>query len=360
MDFGKYIHELLLENEIVIIPGFGAFVSEYKPAEISEDSDEIKPPSKTVLFNQQIRNNDGLLVGFVSEKRRISHFDALKQIEKERENILYKLDSGEEVELAEVGVLVYTTENTIGFKPVQDENMLLDSFGLETTSILESEDETPAEEPVITPVVEEEKTDEQIPEENINTIETNAAEEESEKEPAWVATTEPLIADPEEEKKKKGWWWLLLVLIPLIGVSVYIFMKGENPRETHKIEKQESTISPIQKPEIFAQDTLKTDSVTIAEKDTIIAEPAQEEPKAEIESNTPKYYLVGGSFSVEENAETYLKELQAKGYDAFHAGKKGRFFIIGIGTFDTFNEADQAKTEYMENNSGSEVWVWKK
>ena len=88
VDFGKIIHELLLENEIVIIPGFGAFVSEYKPAEISVDSDEIKPPSKTVLFNQQIRNNDGLLVGYVGETKRISHFDALKRIEKEREKIL--------------------------------------------------------------------------------------------------------------------------------------------------------------------------------------------------------------------------------------------------------------------------------
>ena len=54
MKLGKYIQLLLPEHATVIIPGFGAFVSNYKPAEIDKESDEIKPPSKTVTFNQKI------------------------------------------------------------------------------------------------------------------------------------------------------------------------------------------------------------------------------------------------------------------------------------------------------------------
>ena len=53
MNIGKYVHELLLENDTVIIPGFGAFISNYKPAEIDEETNELKPPAKEVTFNAQ-------------------------------------------------------------------------------------------------------------------------------------------------------------------------------------------------------------------------------------------------------------------------------------------------------------------
>ncbi len=361
VDFGKIIHELLLENEIVIIPGFGAFVSEYKPAEISVDSDEIKPPSKTVLFNQQIRNNDGLLVGYVAETKRISHFDALKRIEKEREEILYKLDSGEEVELSDVGTLFYTSESTIGFKPIQDENMLLDSFGLEATSISEPE-EVKQQEPIVAPLISEDIPEEQPEEEVLPGDEADIETKETEdpKEPTPEKRTEYKKTEAQEEKKKKGWLWLFLILVPLIAVSVFIYQKGQDKplATTPKVEEKIST--PIEKPDTITQDSIVKDSIVVAEQDTVLQENATPEPKVEMDENAPKFYLVGGSFSVEENADTYLKELQAKGYEAFHAGKKGRFFIIGIGTYDTFDEADQAKIEYMENNPGSEVWVWKK
>lgn len=367
MEFGKYIHELLLENEIVIVPGFGAFVSEYKPAEISDDSDEIKPPSKIITFNQQIRNNDGLLVGLVAEKKRISHFDALKRIEKERENILYKLDSREQVEVENVGVLFYTEENTIIFKAEEDENLLLDSFGLETTTIAVEEEPV-----VVTPLVVEqtEIPDETIEKEEISSEQEQVTEITEEPTPIPVSKPEPQKAEeqPEEEKKKRGWLWLLLILIPLIAVSVFIFMKGNKDGASNKTQETVIEIETIEKPAAIVLDSVKADSVEITandtlpslQKDSALVEETQVTKQIEADPNNPKYYLVGGSFSVEENAETYLNELKAKGFDAFHVGKKGRFFIVGIGTYDTFGLAEKAKKDYMTNNPGSEVWVYKK
>lgn len=379
MNFGKYIHELLLENEIVIIPGFGAFVSEYKPAEINEDSDEIKPPSKIILFNQKIRNNDGLLVGYVAEKQRSSHFDALKKIEKEREDILYKLDSGEHVKLDEVGILFYTEENTIGFTAEEDDNLLLDSFGLEVTTIesFEETEEVAEPEPIDSSDEEEEtpeetKSEPELIEPIIEPIEAEKEKpEDKENEPAPILVTEAehspgsnfRMAEPvpAEEKKKRGWWWLLLILIPLIAVSVFIFMKGKKDGESDKQLRLEQQTIEIEKPVVVPkQDTVKADTTQLIEKDTSKTEEIKPDPLVEADSGAPKYYLVGGSFSVEENAETYLKELKDRGFDAFHAGKNGRFFIVGIGTYNTFGEADKAKQEYMTNNPGSEVWVWKK
>ncbi len=365
MDIGKYIHELLLENDIVTIPGLGAFVSEYKPAEFSHENDEIKPPSKIVSFNQQIKNNDGLLVGLVAEKKRMSHFDALKKIEKEREDILYKLDNGEQVEIVEVGILFYTEEHHIGFKAYHDENLLLDSFGLESTSIAR-EEETAEEEPSLVPPVSEDKETKEPVEEVIPR--GTSSEEETAKEvtPTEVQKTkpQPVIKTPsgeiQKEKKKRGWLWLLLVLIPLIAVSVFLLTQEKNDKAADTPEVMESEPKYIEEPVGIEQDTAKTDSVKIVAKDTVEPEEVKTEPEINTDPNTPKYYLVGGSFAIEENAETYLKELRDKGFDAFHVGKKGRFFIIGIGTYNTFNEAEKAKQEYMVNNPGSEVWVYKK
>lgn len=375
MDFGKYIHELLLDNEVVIVPGFGAFVSEYKPAEISDNSDEMKPPSKTVSFNQQIRNNDGLLVGLVAEKKRISHFDALKRIEKEREDILYKLDNGEQVEVDEVGVLYYTEENNIAFKAEADENLLLDSFGLESTTIV-IEEEADEEAPQIVPPIITEGTNEKVSEEidpDLEPVEEKPIVEEDaeqlhDEEPSAETLMSPIEkAEPvdAEEKKKRGWLWLLLILIPLAGVSIFIFMKDDNSKGLIEEKEANAEIQTVEEPTTAITDTLKTDSVLLVTEDsTVVSEPDSMlvKPANDVQtvSDTPRYYLVGGSFSVKENAETYLNELKAKGFDAFHVGKKGRFFIIGIASYDSFGQAEKAKKEYMDNNPGSEVWVYKK
>jgi len=101
----------------------------------------------------------------------------------------------------------------------------------------------------------------------------------------------------------------------------------------------------------FVQDTSKTE-------ETIPVSPDLIDENLPIDS--PKYYLVSGSFTIEENAETYIEELKAKGFDAFNAGKKGRFFIVGIGSYASFKEANSQKTIFMEENPGSEVWVWKR
>ena len=161
MNIGKYIHQLLLENDTVIIPGFGAFISKYKPAELNNDTNELKPPSKTISFNQQIRNNDALLVGKVAEGEVISHFDALTAIEKERENIIYQLDKGDKFLLDEIGELFLNEQNEIQLIPIEKDNLLLDSFGLESVIAEEISEPNQA---IIIPEEKEEIEDVQKPE----------------------------------------------------------------------------------------------------------------------------------------------------------------------------------------------------
>jgi len=390
VNFKRYLYELLLENETVIIPGFGAFISEYKPAEINTETDEIAPPSKVISFTQQIKNNDGLLVGYVAENLNISHFDALLRIEKERENILYQLDKGEQVHIESVGTLFYTEQHTIAFTQEGSENLLLDSFGLETTNISatepaevqeEEKEEIPAAiipteetEEVSAPEDAEEQVTEEEPvqEEQEKTITDDVPEEKQEEVEEEIKeeipTPEPVpepansidtVPGKEEEKKKRAWMWLL-VLIPLVAVSGYFFING-NKNNSNRTKAEENSINITEAQDTMAShDTIQADSSAILAQDSAKIEEQEQDAVKETESQSPKYYLVGGSFSVQENADTYLNELKAKGFDAFHAGQKGKFYCIGIGVFDTFSEAEKAQKEYLTTNPDMELWIWRK
>ncbi|MCE4565965.1 SPOR domain-containing protein [Maribellus sp. CM-23] len=385
MKLHKFIQQLLPDHEMVIIPGFGAFIQEYQPAEISEDSDEIKPPSTRLTFNPQIRNNDGLLVGYVADNTRDSHFEALQKIEKERDNWLYKLDKGEKVNLDAIGTFFRNEKGELGFLSEDDQPLSLNSFGLETTSLEEPEipeaEETPAEPETVeeteseseetsevadteiledepADIVETESLEEEVPEEASQVVaeeqeEVEEKEEEKIPEPAPVVTTEP----KEEKKRKGGWWWLLLVLIPLIGVAVFLFMKDKQPAEPAQTTPTVETIIEEETP-VLTTDSIQSDStVSVAADSLTIQVP---EPEKEKLSDSTGFFLIGGSFKAQENADTYLQQLKEQGYEPFHLGKYGNFFIVGIARYKTESEALKAKDEYSEANPGSGVWVLEK
>lgn len=400
----SYIQQLLLDHEMVIIPGFGAFISEYQPAQVDNESDEIKPPSTRTVFNSQIKNNDGLLVGYVAEATRSSHFEALQKIEKERDNILYQLDKDEKVELLDLGILYYNEKNELVFISEKDKSHSLESFGLEATSLKEPEIEEPAEPeavaeedqteevpPAVVPLEsenEEQEISEELPEDEEQSHEEEQPEEkpaedteeqaksqaeeeeitgeeptEENEEEEVIAVVPPVteapVAEKEEKKRKGGWIWLLVILIPLLAVSVFILLKDKTPKQT--VEKETVLNTPEEKPEPVSEvDSTITDSTQIAGIDSIAQ--AEELPYQEpvVEETGPKFYLIGGSFKEEENAETYLQTLKAEGYEPFHLGKYGSFYIVGIGKYDTEDEALAAKNEFLDKNPDSGIWVLEK
>ncbi|NOR74509.1 MAG: hypothetical protein GQ525_05070, partial [Draconibacterium sp.] len=375
MMIGKYINELLLENETVIIPGFGAFISNYKPAEINKETDELKPPSKEILFNQQIRNNDGLLVGCIADGEGVSHFDALKKIEKERENIIYQLDKGEKVTLEETGELFFNEKNEIQFTPFDDKNLLLDSFGLEPISLkdtVEKEEkiESPSEfivpeiveTPTEKPIIEQEKEDPEFDPEPVVIPELEKEIKKPEIQQTESSAPKPSVvqipeSEPEnEEKKKRSGLWLLLILIPIIIVGIYITLQKRNIDKPPVKPINESLLTIKEEP-FSKPDSIILDSTPALSQDSMLTEEIEIDSTETLVSDSPKFYLVGGSFKEEENAGNYLKQLKDEGFEPFHLGKRGNFYIVGIGIFNTEKEALDAKRKFVENNPGSGVWV---
>ena len=56
-----YISELLFLHDCVIVPEFGGFIGNRKSAQLNKTTNSLTPPSKQILFNTNLKTNDGLL-----------------------------------------------------------------------------------------------------------------------------------------------------------------------------------------------------------------------------------------------------------------------------------------------------------
>ena len=64
----RHIEYLLLRHDCVIVPGLGAFISASRPAKIDMQEGKILPPSKSLMFNQSVATDDGLLANSFARK----------------------------------------------------------------------------------------------------------------------------------------------------------------------------------------------------------------------------------------------------------------------------------------------------
>lgn len=315
MKLSHYIKELLFEHEYVIIPGFGAFVSNYKPAWFEEEKGIFHPPSKDISFNSKLKNNDGLLIKYISDIEGITDLSANKKIEKERENILYQLDNGEKVEIVGVGFLFMDTNKQICFDSAPEDNLLIDSFGLEATSLHEEKVE-PVKEVVIT--------------------------------------------ESQKPKKKRKFIWLWLVFILLIIAAIFIYLNYKYPpldtvlKEIPAVvEKDTSSASQ----EINQLDTIVTDSIS---SDTLSTEAVKEDEieTQEVETQDgPVYYLIGGSFGVKANADKYFNRIKALGYEPVHLGKQRNLFVVAVEKYSSLVDAENAQRKFLSREPNSGVWI---
>ncbi|MES2620322.1 MAG: hypothetical protein V4615_05665, partial [Bacteroidota bacterium] len=132
MDISKYISELLYDHDCVIIPGFGGFVCNYKPAEVHPVVNTISPPSKAVSFNRNLRSNDGLLLNHIAVQEQISFDDAFVSVYAWVGSTNTLLQKGEEINLRGIGKLHNNIEGNLIFTCDESVNYLKSSFGLRT------------------------------------------------------------------------------------------------------------------------------------------------------------------------------------------------------------------------------------
>jgi len=129
-NISRYIYELLLVHDCVILPDFGGFVANYRSAIINTVQQSFLPPAKEVAFNSGLTRNDGLLASYIAETEGISYTDAMSGMKKYTGEILLALENGRTVIFENIGVFRYNEEDVLQFIPEASINFLLESFGL--------------------------------------------------------------------------------------------------------------------------------------------------------------------------------------------------------------------------------------
>lgn len=327
------ISELLNKYDSVILPGFGSFVLKYADSVIHPVENKISPPAKYVSFDVSIKTNDGILANYLSEKEKISFFDACSLILDFVEGIIKSLDEGNQIVLAKIGTLSKSSEG-ISFIPDTSVNYNSEAFGME--------------EIISAPILRDDVKEK---------IQAQYAEKKQ-------------FSKERKSFPKVALWILIIVVLGGAATAALFIIKpsfinnfnlaGLSKHQVNKgnpiaINQQKRSVESKQKAVIHSSDTLKADTI---KKDTSAAQHNSiKQNKITEQISKGRFYIISASFRIKENAENYVNTLNQKGYDSkvIFLQEKG-LYVVSYNSFTTKSDAEQALTN-IKNTVNSSAWI---
>lgn len=306
MNISNYIQDLLYRYECVVLPGFGAFLSQKQSAYIDKNSNEFYPPNKLISFNRQLIKNDGLLANYIAEVESVNYNSANNMIQEFVYDLENSLQNDAKAELANIGRFFLDNEDKLQFEPFTEVNFLTQSFGLNSYKTI------PVQREVYKKQVEE--------------IEGKA----------------PLLFTPEKRKssflKYAAIGLLALGISSFAGLNIYSSQVSK-----HNIAEQQEAESQLQQQ--IQQATFVIDNPLPA-------------VTFEVEKQSGNYHIVAGAFRVEENAQKKVDELRTDGHKArlIGANKYGLHQVV-YSSHQTRREAINKLYEVKRSNEAAWLLV---
>jgi nucleoid DNA-binding protein len=325
----KYICDLLYKYDSIILPGFGTFIVKNFPASINSIDNSLTPPSSHIVFNAASKNNDGILANYISEKEKISFFEACNKILAFVEEINKSLFAGKHVIFQKIGTFTITADNIISFSPDISVNYNLDTFGMEEIKL-----------PSISRADNKIKTT-QIPE----TARSTSGKRKFPKVAIWIILIIVFLG---------GSISLILILKPdfiMNSKLANIFSSKGNNNLTIVQEKPKEKNKLTVKANLKKADTLKSQDSTKKVSDV--------NPIVNTEqTSTGNYYIISASFRIKENAVNYAQTLQQKSYDSKVIFLEDRgIYVVSYNAYSSEVEAEQALTKIKTENPVA--WILK-
>lgn len=112
-----HILYLIRRHDCVIVPGFGAFITERIPSRIDSETLTVFAPEIRIGFNSELTADDGILIHSVARRNRVSYQDARRVVEHSVGSFNQRLDEGGIVELKGIGTIRLTDEGKKLFTP---------------------------------------------------------------------------------------------------------------------------------------------------------------------------------------------------------------------------------------------------
>ncbi len=309
MKMDLYISQLLYRYQCVIVPGFGAFLTEIQSAQLNEGLHSFYPPKKLVSFNSYLKNNDGLLANHLAQSEKISYDTAVSFIENQVFDWKSKLQDFGTINLKNVGDFSLNAEKNLVFTPSDSVNYLTESFGLTN---------------YVSPAIKRE-------------VLQQVLEKQEEK--------EPIVLVPEGTKsnpflKYAAIFVLSASLLGAGGVLGNNYYQQKIQEETLAVQTkvQKQVEQKIQDATFFISNPIP--AVTLTVKD----------------SKMP-YHVVAGAFLKEENADIMYDELLHLGYPAKRIAKNhhGLYPVI-YKSFSSYSEAEIEMQKIKESHN-PEAWL---
>ena len=367
----KHIKELLFENEYVVVPTFGGFITHYVNAEVNKVKSLISPPSKQIAFNSMLKQNDWLLVSSIVANENVSREEAIKLIDRYVANIMSEINNDRYYNFEEVGVFSLNREFQIYFEPYNKINYLSHSFGLPEVNA---------------------KSLRKLPV-TLNNVKDRLPEK--------------LGGKTKSDKKLVRFGvYVLSVLVLGCTSTMFLYMNKGNQElssfnpfyissSNHILIDSTDLPNPdllYQKPNValIEEDTLKDDSLadvamtaksqintsveipveakTLAientKKDKIVESKINSEiVKSNINTDflteaTGKFYIIVGGFTVKENALAMQKIIKSEGLKSFVIAPNddNKIYRVTLGQYEK-PELAKNKIEGYKSTYGSSIWV---
>ena len=323
MFLAPYIKELLFTYECVVIPGMGAFITQFKPPQLQADK-SLMPPAKIAGYNPDITEDDGLLVAHLC--RRLNQTDAAvrKLIAREIAYLYETLAGGNPFVMDGIGVFSLDRSGSLTFSANQEANFLLDSFGLAAFKfpLLEARS-TPFHKNPIFFRQKNEPVRESLP-------------------GTQLATNRSRISP--------------LMLVAAFAILIFVSLIPYNTRVTDALFRQPAALGPL--PSLREVDP---DPSMNYNQDTMVQNPPQQlNPAASASGNSPKSFpVIAGSFESRQNASDLVSSLMKKGYPArIDVSAQGLFRVV-IQDFTQLKQAEAGLIQLQNENPVLQLWILK-
>ncbi|MBK6370871.1 MAG: SPOR domain-containing protein [Flavobacteriales bacterium] len=331
MSLERDLHDLLYEHDCVIVPGWGGFLAQYKPARLDTARKVIHPPCKEVGFNRHLMRNDGLLTDQLAKRDGLAFTAASDLLAQEVAHWRAELDRQGRLELPRIGIFYRDAERNLQFDPDDRANFLKEAFGLRPVAAI--------------PRVQQEK---------------------------------PTVVEPIAVPAATGrrWNWAaaagIALLISAGAIGSYLFRsEGDalawlgRPDATympeHMPEAQGVTASGVLLPEeplgIRTLPLSDNDSVSLT-VDLGSPAPAETTYVAPTTKSTTlgRFHIIGGCFAQPENADRLLSDLLDRGFPAQRLSQYGELHPVAFGSYPDRASALVALARIREEGAG-QAWL---
>lgn len=315
----QHISALLYRYQCVIVPNFGAFITESISAKINELSGTIAPPKKLILFNTILKNNDGLLANHIALEEQVSFDQAMLAIEQQVNQWLLELKAGHAIYLKNIGELNFNEEGKIIFEPIGSTNYLTSSFGLS---------------PVLAKAITKE----------------NQTLKEVIEEPA---ITPKVVSIHSKRKRRPQWIGYAAACVLGIGTlgGVYQYQMDYQNYLEQSLAVEREVQAKVQQE--LQQATFYIQAPQIIEKTTEVIQQATEQKIKK------SYHIVAGAFRSDAKAQILADELKTKGFEHATYLKKDGPGMRNV-VYNSFATAEEAQVELQKiiEDVNKDAWIF--